>query len=78
MNNFRKSMFLRFASFGMLLGVCAPRALAQINAKAGDEFFVISSIDRTNMCSYFFRPRKSPRPWMLLTRPSMPTKTARR
>jgi hypothetical protein len=47
MNNFRKSMLLSFVSFGMLLGVCAPRAFAQKLAKTGDEFFVISSIDRT-------------------------------
>jgi hypothetical protein len=47
MNNPRKSILLGCVSFAMLLGVCAPRAAAQTSAKSGDEFFVISSIDRT-------------------------------
>ncbi len=47
MNNLRKWIVLSFISFGMLLGVCTPRAAAQTSTtKGGDEFFVISSIDR--------------------------------
>lgn len=47
MNNLRKWIVLSFISFGMLLGVCTPRAAAQASTtKGGDEFFVISSIDR--------------------------------
>ena len=47
MNNFRKWMVVGIASFGLFIGVSAPRASAQSTGKASDEFFVISSIDRT-------------------------------
>ena len=45
MNNLRKSLLAVFAASAMLLGVYASPVAAQ--SKAGDQFFVISSIDRT-------------------------------
>jgi hypothetical protein len=45
MNNVRKTLLACSAVAAMLLGVYAPQAAAQ--SKGGDEFFVISSIDRT-------------------------------
>jgi hypothetical protein len=45
MNDIRKSFLAGIAAFAVLLGLYAPQAAAQ--AKAPDQFFVISSIDRT-------------------------------
>jgi hypothetical protein len=45
MNNIRKSFLAGMAAFAVALGMYAPQAAAQ--AKTGDQFFVISSIDRT-------------------------------
>jgi hypothetical protein len=45
MNNIRKSFLAGMAAFAVALGMYAPQADAQ--AKTGDQFFVISSIDRT-------------------------------
>jgi len=46
MNKIQKWVILIFAGFGLLAAVGAPRAAAQSAGKSGDEFFVISSIDR--------------------------------
>lgn len=47
MNNFRKSLF--FAVFAALILVSALAVHAQVQAKSGnDEFFVISSVDKTH------------------------------
>ena len=55
MNNFRKLIFL--ASFAIVIVASALGVRAQVQAKAGnDEFFVISSIDKTHNALVLLRP----------------------
>jgi hypothetical protein len=55
MNNFQKS--ISFASLAVLILVSAFSVRAQVQAKAGnDEFFVISSVDKTHNALVLLRP----------------------
>jgi hypothetical protein len=55
MNNFRKLIFLSVFAVAMLTSAFAVRA--QVQAKAGnDEFFVISSVDKSHNALVLLRP----------------------
>jgi hypothetical protein len=55
MNNFRK--LISYASLAVLILTSALAVRAQVQAKAGnDEFFVISSIDKTHNALVLLRP----------------------